>query len=85
MRPRAPLQSVAGPKLSKAGRRRAQACFPVQDRLHRIDMTVGLELARGIGAVLSMAALAATFEDGLIAQVRGDGDGSELAGGLPGL
>ena len=33
--------------------------------LHRKDMAIALDLARSIGAVLPVAALAATFEDGL--------------------
>jgi len=37
------------------------------------------ELARDVGAVLPVTALAATFEDGLIAQGHGDDDNSALA------
>ena len=44
--------------------------------LHRKDMAIALELARGSGAVLPVAALAATLEDGLIAQGHGDDDNS---------
>jgi 3-hydroxyisobutyrate dehydrogenase len=47
--------------------------------LHRKDMAIALDLARSIGAVLPVAALAATFEDGLIAQGHGDDDNSALA------
>jgi 3-hydroxyisobutyrate dehydrogenase len=47
--------------------------------LHRKDMAIALELARSIGAVLPVAALAATFEDGLIAQGHGEDDNSALA------
>jgi 3-hydroxyisobutyrate dehydrogenase len=47
--------------------------------LHRKDMGIALELARSIGAVLPVAALAATFEDGLIAGGHGDDDNSALA------
>ena len=47
--------------------------------LHRKDLGIGLELAREVGAVLPVAALAATFEDGIIAQGFGDDDNSALA------
>ena len=47
--------------------------------LHRKDMAIALELSHSIGAVLPVAALAATFEDGLIAQGHGDDDNSALA------
>lgn len=47
--------------------------------LHRKDLGIGLELARSVGAVLPVSALAATFEDGLIAQGHGDDDNSALA------
>jgi 3-hydroxyisobutyrate dehydrogenase len=47
--------------------------------LHRKDLAIGLELARAVGAVLPVSALAATFEDGLIAQGYGDDDNSALA------
>jgi len=47
--------------------------------LHRKDMAIALELARSVGAVLPVAALAASFEDGLIAQGHGDDDNSALA------
>jgi len=47
--------------------------------LHRKDMAIALELARSIGAVLPVAAIAATFEDGLIAAGHGDDDNSALA------
>jgi 3-hydroxyisobutyrate dehydrogenase len=47
--------------------------------LHRKDMGIALELSRQVGAVLPVAALAATFEDGLIATGHGDDDNSALA------
>jgi 3-hydroxyisobutyrate dehydrogenase len=47
--------------------------------LHRKDMAIALELSRSVGAVLPVAALAASFEDGLIAQGHGDDDNSALA------
>ena len=47
--------------------------------LHRKDLGIGLELAKNVGAVLPVSALAATFEDGLIAQGYGDDDNSALA------
>ncbi len=47
--------------------------------LHRKDLGIGLELAGSVGAVLPVTALAATFEDGLIAQGHGDDDNSALA------
>jgi 3-hydroxyisobutyrate dehydrogenase len=47
--------------------------------LHRKDLGIGLELARQVGAVLPVASLAATLEDGIIAQGFGDDDNSALA------
>lgn len=47
--------------------------------LHRKDLAIGLDLARSVGAVLPVSSLAATFEDGLIAQGHGDEDNSALA------
>jgi 3-hydroxyisobutyrate dehydrogenase len=47
--------------------------------LHRKDMAIALELSRSVGAVLPVAALAATLEDGLIATGHGDDDNSALA------
>ena len=47
--------------------------------LHRKDMGIALELSRQVGAVLPVAALAATLEDGLIATGHGDDDNSALA------
>lgn len=47
--------------------------------LHRKDLGIGLELAKGVGATLPVTALAAVFEDGLIAQGHGDDDNSALA------
>jgi 3-hydroxyisobutyrate dehydrogenase len=47
--------------------------------LHRKDLGIGLDLARSVGAVLPVASLAATFEDGLITQGYGDDDNSALA------
>lgn len=47
--------------------------------LHRKDLAIGLELARTVGASLPVSSLAATFEDGLMAQGFGDDDNSALA------
>jgi 3-hydroxyisobutyrate dehydrogenase len=47
--------------------------------LHRKDLGIGLDLAREVGAVLPVTAIAASFEDGLIAQGFGDEDNSALA------
>lgn len=47
--------------------------------LHRKDLDIGLALAREVGAVLPIAALATTFEDGIIAEGHGDDDISALA------
>ncbi len=47
--------------------------------LHRKDMGIALELSRSVGAVLPVACLAATIEDGLLAQGHGDDDNSALA------
>jgi 3-hydroxyisobutyrate dehydrogenase len=47
--------------------------------LHRKDMAIALELARSAGAVLPVASIAATFEDGLIAEGHGEDDNSALA------
>jgi 3-hydroxyisobutyrate dehydrogenase len=47
--------------------------------LHRKDLGIALELSRNVGAVLPVAALAATLEDGLIATGHGDDDNSALA------
>ncbi len=47
--------------------------------LHRKDVGIGLELAKSVGAALPVTALAAVFEDGLIAQGHGDDDNSALA------
>lgn len=47
--------------------------------LHRKDMAIALELAKSAGAVLPVASLAATLEDGLIAKGHGDDDNSALA------
>ncbi len=47
--------------------------------LHRKDLGIGLELAQSVGAVLPVTAMAATFEDGIIAQGFGDDDNSALA------
>ncbi|MGH2466333.1 MAG: NAD(P)-dependent oxidoreductase, partial [Candidatus Limnocylindrales bacterium] len=47
--------------------------------LHRKDVAIALELAREVGATLPVAALAAAFEDGLIAQGHGDDDNAALA------
>ena len=47
--------------------------------LHRKDLGIGLELAKDVGAALPVTAMAAVFEDGLIAQGHGDDDNSALA------
>lgn len=47
--------------------------------LHRKDLGIALELAGDVGAVLPVTSLAATFEDGLIAQGHGGDDNSALA------
>jgi 3-hydroxyisobutyrate dehydrogenase len=47
--------------------------------LHRKDLAIGLELAQSVGAVLPVTAMAATFEDELIAEGHGDDDNSALA------
>jgi 3-hydroxyisobutyrate dehydrogenase len=47
--------------------------------LHRKDLAIGLHLAESVGAVLPVTAMAATFEDGLIAEGHGDDDNSALA------
>ena len=47
--------------------------------LHRKDLRIALDLSRSVGATLPVAALAATLEDGLIAQGHGDDDNSALA------
>ena len=46
--------------------------------LHRKDLAIALELSRRVGATLPVAALAATLEDGLVAQGYGDDDNSAL-------
>ena len=47
--------------------------------LHRKDLAIALELARELGVVLPVTSLAATLEDGLIAEGHGDDDNSALA------
>jgi 3-hydroxyisobutyrate dehydrogenase len=47
--------------------------------LHRKDLAIGLELAQSVGAVLPVTAMAASFEDELIAEGHGDDDNSALA------
>ncbi len=47
--------------------------------LHRKDLDIGLALARDVGAVLPISALALTFEDGIVAEGHGDDDISALA------
>ena len=47
--------------------------------LHRKDLAIGLDLAKSVGAVLPVTAMAATFEDELIAEGHGDDDNSALA------
>lgn len=50
--------------------------------LHRKDLAIALELSRNVGAVLPVAALATTLEDGLIATGHGDDDNSALASAI---
>lgn len=47
--------------------------------LHRKDLAIGLDLAQSVGAVLPVTAMAANFEDELIAEGHGDDDNSALA------
>ena len=47
--------------------------------LHRKDLGIALELAHETGVTLPVTAMAATFEDGLIARGHGDDDNSALA------
>jgi 3-hydroxyisobutyrate dehydrogenase len=47
--------------------------------LHRKDLGIALEMARDEGVTLPVAALAAQFENGLVAQGHGDEDVSALA------
>jgi len=47
--------------------------------LHRKDLAIGLELARGVGAQLPVTTLAARYEDALIDEGYGDDDNSALA------
>ncbi|OYV60022.1 MAG: tartronate semialdehyde reductase [Actinobacteria bacterium 21-73-9] len=47
--------------------------------LHRKDLGIALELSRALGAVLPVTALAATLEDGLVAEGHGGDDNSALA------
>ncbi len=47
--------------------------------LHRKDLGIALEMARGDGAALPVTALAAQLENGLLAQGHGDEDMSALA------
>ncbi len=47
--------------------------------LHLKDLTIALELARGVGAALPVAALASQIEAGLVAKGHGDDDNSALA------
>ena len=53
--------------------------------LHRKDLGIGLDLAKDVGAVLPVSAMAAVFEDGIIAQGYGDDDISALARAIRGL
>lgn len=53
--------------------------------LHRKDVAIALDLARSTGTVLPVTALAATFEDGLIAAGHGEDDNSALARIVRGL
>ena len=47
--------------------------------LHLKDLVIALEMARGLGATLPVAAMAAQLEAGLVAQGHGDEDMSNLA------
>lgn len=47
--------------------------------LHRKDLGIALELAHETGVTLPVTAMAAAFEDGLIARGHGDDDNSALA------
>ncbi len=47
--------------------------------LHRKDLGIALEMAGAAGASLPVAAIAAAFEDGLLAQGFGDDDNAALA------
>ena len=47
--------------------------------LHRKDLGIVLDLAREVGAALPVSALAAAFEDGIVARGHGDDDISALA------
>jgi 3-hydroxyisobutyrate dehydrogenase-like beta-hydroxyacid dehydrogenase len=42
-------------------------------------LAIGLDLAQSVGAVLPVTAMAANFEDELIAEGHGDDDNSALA------
>jgi 3-hydroxyisobutyrate dehydrogenase len=53
--------------------------------LHRKDLSIALELAAQLGATLPVSALAAQFENGLIAGGHGDDDMSALARSIRGL
>jgi 3-hydroxyisobutyrate dehydrogenase len=53
--------------------------------LHLKDLSIALDLARGLGATLPVAALAAQLEAGLVAKGRGDEDMSNLARAIRGL
>ena len=53
--------------------------------LHRKDLGIALDLARQVGAVLPVAALAAQLESGLIAGGHADDDMSALARAIRGL
>ena len=47
--------------------------------LHLKDLVIALELARGLGATLPVAGMAAQLEAGLVARGHGDEDMSNLA------
>jgi 3-hydroxyisobutyrate dehydrogenase len=47
--------------------------------LHRKDLGIVLDLAREVGAALPVSALAAAFEDGIVARGHGDDDIAALA------
>lgn len=67
--------------LSNRSGRMIEDDYPIgfKIELHRKDLGIGLELAKGVGAVLPVAALAATFEDGIIGEGHGSDDNSALA------
>ena len=67
--------------LSNRAQRMIDDDYPIgfKIELHRKDLGIGLELAKSVGAVLPVTALAATLEDGVIAQGHGSDDNAALA------